>query len=52
MIFLNDKLHIQTDDRLKIGDKPLKHTNPKGQEIHDEIMKDKKNFLKQFEIKA
>lgn len=24
-----EKLYLKTDDRLKIGDKPMKHTDPK-----------------------
>ena len=38
-----EKLYLETDDRLKVGNKPLKHTNPEAQEWHDQIIKNKKN---------
>ena len=43
-----EKLYLETDDRLKIGNRPLKHTNPKAQEWHEKIVKNRKEFLKQF----
>lgn len=45
---MDEKLHIPTDDRLKIGDKPMKHTNPKGQELHDRYLKNRKQLLNQY----
>ena len=49
---MTPKLYIQTDDRLKIGDKALPHTNFEGKAFHDKIMKNKKEFLKQFTEKC
>lgn len=43
-----EKLYLETDDRLKIGDKPLEHTNPKAQEFSDWLVKNREEFLKQF----
>lgn len=43
-----EKLYMQTDDRVKIGDKPMKHTDSKGQELHDRHVKDRKELLKQY----
>ena len=43
-----EKLYLETDDRLKVGDKPLKHTNPKSQEVSDEHLKNRKQLVKQF----
>lgn len=43
-----EKLYIQTDDRVKIGDKPMKHTDPKGQELHDSHLKNRKLLLQQY----
>ncbi len=43
-----EKLYLETDDRLKIGNKSLKHTNPKAQEWYEKIVKNRKEFLKQF----
>ncbi len=43
-----EKLYMKTDDRLKIGDKPVKHTDPKGQKLHDRHIKNRKELLKQY----
>ena len=43
-----EKLYMQTDDRVKIGDKPMKHTDSKGQELHDRHVKNRKELLKQY----
>lgn len=39
---------IITDDRVKIGDKPMKHTDSKGQELHDKHLKNRKQLLQQY----
>lgn len=46
--FMAEKLYMQTDDRVKIGDKPMKHTDSKGQELHDGHIKNRKELLKQY----
>ena len=43
-----EKLYMQTDDRVKIGDKPMKHTDSKRQELHDRHVKNRKELLKQY----
>lgn len=39
---------IQVDDTFNIGTETLPHTSKKGQQIHDNIMQNKKEFLRQF----
>lgn len=43
-----EKLYIKTDDRLNIGDKPLKHIDSEGQRLHDCHIKNRKELLKQY----
>lgn len=43
-----EKLYMKTDDRIKIGDKSMKHTYSKGQELHDRYVKNRKELLKQY----
>ena len=43
-----EKLYMQTDDRVKIGDKTMKNTDSKGQELHDGHIKNRKELLKQY----
>ena len=38
---MNDKLYLQTDDRMKVGDKPMKHTTPESQKLHNEHIKNR-----------
>lgn len=45
---MEEKLWLECDDRLNVGKKPLKHTNPEAQEFHDWLMKHKKEFVRQF----
>lgn len=42
---------IQVDDTFDIGTEPLAHTSKRGQQIHDSIMQNKKEFLSQFRNK-
>ena len=44
---MTEELYMQTDDRLKIGDKPTKHIDSKGQELHDRHLKNRKQLLQQ-----
>ena len=39
---------MQTDDRMKIGDKPMKHTDSKGQDLNDRHVKNRKELLRRF----
>ena len=45
---MDEKLYMKTDDRIKIGDKSIKHTNLKGQKLHDRHVKNRKELLKQY----
>lgn len=42
------KLYMKTDDRVKVGDKPMKHTDSRGQELHDRHVQNRKELLKQY----
>lgn len=46
---MDEKLYMETDDKIKIGDKAMEHTDPKGQELHERHMKNKKELLKQYQ---
>ena len=42
-----EKVYIETDDRVKTFDKPIKHTDPKGQELHDRLVRNRKELIEQ-----
>lgn len=50
-IYEGGRLYLETDDRLKLGDERLEHTNPEAKAYFDEIMRNKKQFLEQFKIR-